>query len=136
MQAFFPLFLNYFRSPAPAYFVVDNPVCLCNNKAAKEKRRVFYDHKERCMLMYEKIEETVIRIIADTLAMDPSDITSETKLVTDLKVDSVDYVEICVSLEDEFNVSFDTEKLMESMTDATTVANIVDYLVSAGAGEE
>ena len=88
------------------------------------------------MLMYEKIEETVIRIIADTLAMDPSDITSETKLVTDLKVDSVDYVEICVSLEDEFNVSFDTEKLMESMTDATTVANIVDYLVTAGAGED
>ncbi len=85
--------------------------------------------------MYEKIEETVIQIIADTLAMDTSEITSETKLVTDLKVDSVDYVEICVSLEDEFNVSFDTEELMKSMTDATTVANIVDYLVAAGAGE-
>jgi len=85
--------------------------------------------------MYEKIMETVIQVIADTLAMDPSEISSETKLVSELKVDSVDYVEICVTLEDEFGVSFDTEALMQSMTDATTVANIVDYLVSAGAGE-
>ena len=85
--------------------------------------------------MYEKIMETVIQVIADTLAMDPADISSETKLVSELKVDSVDYVEICVTLEDEFNVSFDTEALMQSMTDATTVANIVDYLISAGAGD-
>lgn len=83
--------------------------------------------------MNEKILESVIRIIADTIAMDPADITADTKLAEDLKVDSVDYVEICVSLEDEFNVAFDTEKLLESMTESTTVADIVTYLTNAGA---
>lgn len=85
--------------------------------------------------MYENIQKTVIEAVADQLELDPSDITADTSLTTDLKIDSLDFVEICIALEDIYGIEFDTEELAKSMTASTTVADVVDYLISLGASD-
>ncbi len=83
--------------------------------------------------MYDNILETVINTIAEQLDMDPSEIIATTSLTGDLKIDSLDFVEICVALEDTYGVDFDTEELAKSMATTTTVADVVDYLINMGA---
>lgn len=85
--------------------------------------------------MFEKILSTVIETIANQLEMDPAEITAETSLTADLKIDSLDFVEICIALEDIYDIEFDTEELSKSMSSTTTVGDIADYLMNAGAGE-
>lgn len=83
--------------------------------------------------MYENILKTVIDTIAEQLDMDAEDISATTSLTGDLKIDSLDFVEICIALEEAYDVEFDTEELAKSMASTTTVADVVDYLINMGA---
>nr|WP_291233800.1 acyl carrier protein [Frisingicoccus sp.] len=77
--------------------------------------------------MLERIKET----IADTLAVDADIIKPETSLKEDLEADSLDFVELVMSLEDEFDVKIgedDTAKIQ-------TVQDIIDYLKAQGVEE-
>ena len=77
--------------------------------------------------MLERIKET----IANTLAVDADIIKPETSLKEDLKADSLDFVELVMSLEDEFDVKIgedDTAKIQ-------TVQDIIDYLKAQGVEE-
>lgn len=77
--------------------------------------------------MLERIKET----IADTLAVDADIIKPETSLKKDLEADSLDFVELVMSLEDEFDVKIgedDTAKIQ-------TVQDIIDYLKAQGVEE-
>lgn len=77
--------------------------------------------------MLERIKET----IANTLAVDADIIKPETSLKEDLEVDSLDFVELVMSLEDEFDVKIgedDTAKIQ-------TVQDIIDYLKAQGVEE-
>ena len=82
--------------------------------------------------MFEKIQQNVIEAVANQLEMDPADITGETSLTEDLKLDSLDFVEVCIALEDIYGVEFDTEELSKSMSSSTTVNDVVEYLISLG----
>ena len=82
--------------------------------------------------MFEKIQQNVIEAVANQLEMDPADITGETSLTEDLKLDSLDFVEVCIALEDIYGVEFDTEELSKSMSASTTVIDVVEYLISLG----
>ncbi|MBQ9858785.1 MAG: acyl carrier protein [Oscillospiraceae bacterium] len=82
--------------------------------------------------MFEKIQQNVIEAVANQLEMDPADITGETSLTEDLKLDSLDFVEVCIALEDIYGVEFDTEELSKSMSASTTVNDVVEYLISLG----
>lgn len=77
--------------------------------------------------MLERIKET----IANTLAVDADIIKPETSLKEDLEADSLDFVELVMSLEDEFDVKIgedDTAKIQ-------TVQDIIDYLKEQGVEE-
>ncbi|MDY4833636.1 MAG: acyl carrier protein [Frisingicoccus sp.] len=77
--------------------------------------------------MLERIKET----IANTLAVDADIIKPETSLKEDLEADSLDFVELVMSLEDEFDVKIgedDTAKIQ-------TVQDIIDYLKAQGVEE-
>ena len=77
--------------------------------------------------MLERIKET----IANTLAVDADIIKPETSLKEDLEADSLDFVELVMSLEDEFDVKIgedDTAKIQ-------TVQDIIDYLKARGVEE-
>ena len=77
--------------------------------------------------MLERIKET----IANTLAVDADIIKPETSLKEDLEADALDFVELVMSLEDEFDVKIgedDTAKIQ-------TVQDIIDYLKAQGVEE-
>jgi acyl carrier protein len=69
---------------------------------------------------FEKVRD----IIAKQLDIDPAKITMESKLIEDLKADSLDIVELIMDLEQEFNVEIPDEEL----PNVKTVADIVGYL--------
>lgn len=70
------------------------------------------------------VEQRVKEILAEQLGVDVSKITAETDVATDLGADSLDLVEVLMSLEDEFNVSIPDEVIAE----IKTVKQIVDYI--------
>ena len=65
--------------------------------------------------------EKVQKILAEQLELDADEITLDSSLVEDLGIDSLDFVDIVMSLE----VEFDPE---EDMTDIKTVGDIVKYI--------
>lgn len=70
--------------------------------------------------MFEKVKS----VLAQQFELDPESITMDTNLIDDLGADSLDVVELIMSLEDEFGIAIsdnDADQLY-------TVGRIVDYL--------
>ena len=70
--------------------------------------------------MFDKVRE----IIARQLGIEPETISMESRLIDDLKADSLDIVEIVMDLEQEFDVEIPDEDLPQ----VQTVADIVHFL--------
>ncbi len=68
--------------------------------------------------------EKVRNALAQQFELDPASITMDTNLLEDLGADSLDVVELIMSLEDEFNVSISDNDAAELYT----VGRIVEYL--------
>ena len=68
--------------------------------------------------------EKVQAVLAKQFEMDPESITMETNLIDDIGADSLDVVELIVSIEDEFGISISDE----DAANLYTVAKIVEYL--------
>lgn len=68
--------------------------------------------------------EKVCEIIAKQLDVDASSITLESRLVDDLKADSLDVVELIMDLEQEFDIEIPDEEL----PNVRTVRDIVEYV--------
>ena len=71
-------------------------------------------------MYFDKVREA----LAKQFELDPDSITLETNLFDDLGADSLDVVELIMSLEDEFGVSISDEDAAQLYT----VGRIVDYL--------
>ena len=71
-------------------------------------------------MFFEKVRDA----LAQQFEMDPEEITMETNLIDDLGADSLDVVELIMSLEDEFGVSIADEDAAQLYT----VGRIVEYL--------
>ena len=70
------------------------------------------------------IFENVRDALAQQFEIDPETITMDTSLVDDLGADSLDVVELIMSLEDLFGISITDEDAAQ----LDTVRKIVDYL--------
>ena len=68
--------------------------------------------------------EQVRDALAQQFEVDPESITPDTNLIDDLGADSLDVVELIMSLEDEFGVSISDDDAAQLVT----VGRIVDYL--------
>ena len=68
--------------------------------------------------------ERVRDIIAEQLEIDPQSITLETRLLEDLKADSLDVVELVMELEQEFDIEVPDDDL----PDIKTVQDILTYV--------
>ena len=68
--------------------------------------------------------EKVRNALAQQFEMDPEAITPETNRIDDLGADSLDVVELIMSLEDEFGIAISDEDAAQLYT----VGRIVDYL--------
>lgn len=70
------------------------------------------------------IFDKVCEILAEQLDVDTTDITMDSRLVEDLKADSLDFVDLIMSFEDEFKTEFSEEDADEFKT----VGDIVGYI--------
>jgi len=71
--------------------------------------------------------EKVAEILAKQLSADKSKITKDTNILTDLGADSLDLVEVLMSLEDEFGISIPDE----AIADIKTVGDLVAFIDNA-----
>lgn len=74
------------------------------------------------------IFEEVKNIIVDELNVDPAKITLEANLKDDLGADSLDAVEVIMSLEDKFDVTFDDDEAQSIKTVGDLVKFIEDNM--------
>lgn len=70
------------------------------------------------------VENKVKEILAKQLSSDVSKITKDTNIATDLGADSLDLVEILMSLEEEFSISIPDE----AIPTIKTVGELVSYI--------
>lgn len=71
-------------------------------------------------MVFEKIRE----ILAEQLDADIEKITMETDIANDLGADSLDVVELAMSVEDEFNIEIPDEEI----ENLKTVSNVVEFI--------
>ena len=72
------------------------------------------------------IEERVIKIVAEQLGSGEDEITNESSFIDDLGADSLDTVELVMTLEEEFDIEIpddDAEKI-------ATVQAAIDYVTA------
>lgn len=69
-------------------------------------------------------EKKVIEILAEQFGVEKSKITLDTNVAVDLGADSLDLVELLMTLEDEFGVSIPDDEI----ENVKTVKQIVDYI--------
>jgi len=62
------------------------------------------------------IEDKVKRILAERLEVDPSEIRPDAEFINDLGADSLDIVELLMSLEDEFDIEISDDEAEQIMT--------------------
>lgn len=72
--------------------------------------------------MYERIKEMLVQ----ELGIDESDITPDAKLKGNLGISSVEFVDIAMTIEEEYNVELDEDKLRK----IKTVQELCDYIES------
>jgi acyl carrier protein len=70
------------------------------------------------------LKEKVYRVIAEKLEIDSDEIVPEASFVDDLGADSLDLVELIMSMEEEFELDID-DKDAEKLK---TVQDVLDYL--------
>lgn len=73
----------------------------------------------------KEIEKKVLAVLADKASMDPKDIKSESSLVDDLGLDSLDAVEMVF----EFEESYDIEIPDDQIREFKKTQDIIDYLL-------
>lgn len=73
-------------------------------------------------MIYEKIK----KIIADNLEIDEDSITMDSVVTDDLGADSLDVVDLVMSIEEEFDLEFPDEEV----ENIKTVGDIVKYIES------
>jgi len=72
------------------------------------------------------IFDTVRELLAHQLEIDPADITMDTDIILDLGADSLDIVELVMSIEEEYDLVITDE----NVNNMTTVGQVVNYLDS------
>lgn len=72
------------------------------------------------IIMIEKIKE----ILAEELSLELDEINDDSDIREDLGADSLDMVQLVMSLEDEFNLEIENEEIQS----VTTVKGIVEFI--------
>ncbi len=74
------------------------------------------------------IYEKVLKLVADQFAEDVESLSRETNFVDDLSADSLDVVELSMTIEEEFGLGEISEDELKSIE---TIGDLVDYVERA-----
>ena len=74
----------------------------------------------------EEIEKIVTEAVADSLGVNADTLSADTNLQNDMGADSLDAIEIIISLEHEFGVKFPDYDIFN--TDLNTIADITKFV--------
>lgn len=77
-------------------------------------------------MIYEKI----IGMVAEQFGVDKEELSRETSFADDLSADSLDVVELSMTIEEEFNIG---EIAEEDLKKISTVGDLADYVEGASA---
>jgi len=84
-----------------------------------------------------RVFDRVRKIIAEQLGVEESDITPETSFVDDLNADSLDLVELIMSLEEEFSKEGKSIEISdEDAEKIATVQDAVNYIAEQGVSDD
>ena len=72
------------------------------------------------------VQEKVRKIIADKLSVDLDEVVPEASFVDDLGADSLDLVELIMSMEEEFDIDISDEEAEKLLT----VKNAFDFIAA------
>jgi acyl carrier protein len=72
------------------------------------------------------VEDKIKKIIAEKLSVDLSEIVPEASFIDDLGADSLDLVELIMSMEEEFDIEISDEKAEELVS----VKDAIDYVMA------
>ena len=75
--------------------------------------------------MYESTLNTLYTIIEDELGIDKSEINENSKIASDLDVNSLELLNVIMAVEEEFEVTLDENRLRK----LKTVSDIANYVV-------
>lgn len=70
------------------------------------------------------MRDTILKLIADEFNMDVSDLREDMSFQDDLNADSIELVELIMSIEDELDVQVDDEKIEE----LKTIGDVLEYI--------
>jgi acyl carrier protein len=62
------------------------------------------------------IPEKLRTLLVEELGVDPTDVTSEASLMEDLGADSLDFVELAMAIERDFNIIIEDEEMEKVQT--------------------
>ena len=69
--------------------------------------------------------EKIIDIVCDQLALDREQVTEDSEIIDDLGADSLDIVDLIMTLEDEFDTEI-TDEMVEGMNTVGDIARFVE----------
>jgi acyl carrier protein len=81
----------------------------------------------RNLRMAESTFEVVQRVLADGLSVDKDSVTMDADINEDLGADSLDAVELIMSLEEEFDIEIEPEKA-ESLHKVSDIVALIDEM--------
>ncbi|MCF6330665.1 MAG: acyl carrier protein [Sulfurimonas sp.] len=84
------------------------------------------------MLTKENVFEKIKIILVEEFEIKEDDITLESNLFTELELDSLDAIDLMVTLDKELNIEIKTEE----MENLITVDNVCDFVVATANSNE
>lgn len=70
------------------------------------------------------MKEKILNMISEQFNVDVDDLTEETNFMDDLNADSIELVELVMSIEDEFEIQVEDEVLEQ----LKTIGDVLDYI--------
>lgn len=77
----------------------------------------------------ESLERTVLRIIGDHLGIPSATLRRETDILTDLNADSLDLIELVMTVEEKFGISI-PDQMTKEINNIDSLVEVVAKLVS------
>ena len=79
--------------------------------------------------MYQETLERIVATIVDELGIDEKDISENSRISSDLDVNSLELLNVVMAIEEDFGITFDENKLRKIKT-VGDIANYVEEIKS------